>query len=278
MSESNKNFKVKCSMSEHLTHAKIRKRDARIFAIHKKRIVKRDKIMTTNTNTNTSVSSVSVSDLAETFLRTRTLNKRDKLTATSKCSLAISAVALSQTQETSVYKVATFLVKQLRVTDCFHKREFANKSVYNEYKAMSANDVLSHEDRTLAVIRATSNRLRNHVKDCCIAYDNFNTYVTIEDDKLLISDKLIKTCQKASKHINAMMKAVRDSQFLSDATKAKIESKKVTKKAADKKAKKFSKVSEQARVDYAREFKARKSIITKADEKKISNITALHIR
>ena len=72
---------------------------------------------------------------------------KTKISKTSICELALAIAAQSESRTCT--EIATFIIKNLNVKDCFHKRE-TNKS----------NDAL----------KSTILRVRHHVRDCIKTY------------------------------------------------------------------------------------------------------------
>jgi len=189
----------------------------------------------TNVNATTTNTTSTSSDLLENFLFTRTFNNT-RLTATSKCSLAIAAVALASCKETSVTKVAEFLVTQMRVTDCVHKTDYTrNKLIaYEDFMQLSPNEVLNNDTYRTICINSTIRRLSRHIRATVKKYDAFKQYCYIDNYQIIITEKCIKSCQKAEKHLSAMLKKVKASVTITNETAEKIARSSANKKPAKK--------------------------------------------
>lgn len=120
---------------------------------------------------------VNDSDFSDALTVTRTLFK-DLVSKTSivESTLACASASCVKSNSISVTNIASFIVKNLNVSDCFHKRE-SNKN----------NDAL----------KSTILRVRHHVKDTIKVNHIADTLYSFDaqSDSIVFTEKYIETCK-----------------------------------------------------------------------------------
>ncbi len=159
---------------------------------------------------------VSDKDFSEALSVTRTLHF-DTISKTSIVESAL-ACACATAKVFPVEKIAAFIVNNLSVADCFHKRE---------------------ENKAKDVIKSTILRIRHHVKDTVKTNHIADTLYSHdkETDTVIFTDKYVKICTEDltyRKKVSALIKKVKANER-TVVRKKEENDKKAVKKADSKK-------------------------------------------